>query len=63
METQAPQNLEVPKVVRVTVRNGIICGDLSPMWMHLHGTMNDRNNLDALKALAKAHGYDVEEVQ
>jgi len=59
------QTLEVPKVLNISVSEGIInvSGDdnLSLLFRHLQDSMNDKNDVKALKALAKVHGYEVKE--
>ena len=59
------KTLEVPKVINVRVADGIVQtmdGFGTPLHMlfkHLHDSLNDKNDVTALKSLASAHGYDV----
>lgn len=61
----APKTLEVPKVINVRIADGIVQtmdGFGTPLHMlfkHLHDSLNDKNDVNALKGLASAHGYDV----
>jgi hypothetical protein len=60
------QTMEVPKVLHVTVRDGLLLsGELrnTPMHMlyeHIRSSMNCVHNVDMLKELASFHGVAVE---
>lgn len=57
--------MEVPKAINVRIADGIIettdayGGVLRGLFKHIHDTLNDKNDVNALKGLAEAHGYEV----
>ena len=60
------QTMEVPKVLRVRVNDGILesvdkrGSAVNILFRHLQLSMNDKNAVDVLKSLAGAHGYEIE---
>ena len=60
------KKLEVPKTISIKIDDGIVvCAEdkrspLSALFKHIQDSLNDKNHVDAIKALAQAHGFEVE---
>ena len=58
--------MEVPKTLNVRINDGVIestdkrGGTMNLVFKHVQATMNDKNSMDILKALASLHGVAVE---
>jgi len=57
--------MEVPRSLHVRLNSGILETD-DPrdsvewtLFKHMHGSMNDKNNLEMLKGLAAHHGIEI----
>ena len=60
--------LEVPKVMRVSVRNGYLVSKeprntaMHMLFEHIQRSMNNRQEVDIMRELAGLHGVQIEEV-
>jgi len=65
MKAPATATMEVPQVMMVRIRDGILLSadergsDMSILFKHVHESMNNRNCLPVLDSLAKHHGVEV----
>lgn len=61
----ATATMEVPRTLNIAIRDGcIVCNDKRNtiehmLFNHCQASMNGRNDVDYLKGLAAAHGYEI----